>query len=380
MSIGREISTLRANYQGDGLGMALKYAAFRWMFSVHSRPVAWALNRLHPHPRLLEVEISTACDLRCTMCELSLGHKVWGQPAKVMTYDDIVRCLDEFPNLLWFDWTGIGEPLLHPRFLEIVTEVKRRGLYVECFDHFGRWDEEVTDRMLDVNLNRVQPSVDGATKETYESIRVGSDFDKVCNNLRYLFDQKEARKAPLPIVDFHYIVQEANIHEMPSFVRLARELAGRQRVGIQFTEILNEFPGIQAKKVPITEKWMRVVFEVARKHDVQVWFNRNSEGREKADMRKCNAWYMPFVFVTGDVVPCCAQNERGDRQWQIARSMGNIFDKSFKEIWNGPAYTELRRKIRCGETPDYCVGCPVFKAEKDDGMDRAILSSDPSMG
>src|SRR3990167_9529135 len=66
--IQREFSTLWANFHDQGWGMAAKYAAFRWQFSVHSRPVSWLINRLHPYPTMLEVEISTACDLRCTMC------------------------------------------------------------------------------------------------------------------------------------------------------------------------------------------------------------------------------------------------------------------------------------------------------------------------
>lgn len=365
MSLSREWSTLYANWRGDGIGMAAKYAAFRWIFSVHWRPVSWLLNVLHPHPVILEVEISTACDLKCRFCELSLGHKRWGQPAKLMPYDDLMRTLDQFPNLIWFDWTGIGEPMLHPRFLDIMIEVKRRGLYVEAFDHMNGWDERVTDFMLDHKLNRIQPSMDGATKETYEYLRVGGNFDKVCHNLRYLFAEKRRRKSPLPIVDMHYIVNSDNEHEMADFVRLVRDLAGEQRAGIQFTEVLYEFEGIQTRKVPITERRIREVMAEGRKQGVQVWINRNAEGRTKADMRDCNAWHSPFIFVDGTVVPCCARNESGNRRWQVERAMGNIFQQSFKEIWNGKAYTELRRKMRKGETPDYCDGCPVFKAKKD---------------
>ena len=365
MSWKREGSTLYANWRGDGVKMAAKYAAFRYLFSVHSLPVAWLLNRLSPYPILLEIETSTACDLRCTMCELSLGHKRWGQPAKLMPYDDIVKVLDQFPALIWYDCTGIGEPLLHPRFLDMVGEAKRRGLYTECFDHMGNWDEDVTDFIIDHKLNRVQPSVDGATKETYESIRRGASFETMCHNIRYLFAEKKRRGTHLPIVDFHMIVQEANIHEMPDFVNLVRSLAGDQRVGIQFTEVLREIDGLDAKKVPIDEAWMRVVEERAKSLGVQVWFNRNSEGRPKADMRQCNAWHMPFITVEGFVYPCCAQNERGDRKWQNDRSMGNIFKQSFKEIWNGPRYTELRRKMRKGETPDFCEKCPVFESKED---------------
>lgn len=365
MSLAREVSTLYANWRGDGPGMMLKYAAFRWVFSVHWRPVSWLVNVLHPYPILLETEISTACNLKCAMCELSLGHKRWGQPARLMPYEDVVKILDEFPHLIFWDFTGIGEPLLHPRFLDIVREVKRRGVYLECFDHFGLWDERITDFMLDHKLNRVQPSIDGATKETYESIRRGGNFDTVCHNLRYLFDEKRRRKSPLPIIDAHYIVQESNRHEMVPFVRLMRDLAGEQRVGIQFSEMLRNIEGLPAKKVSITGQHIAEVMAEGRRQKVQIWVNRNAEGRPKADMRDCSSWTMPFLTVDGFVYPCCSQNERGDRKWQNDRSMGNVFRQSFRDIWRGPRYTELRRKMRRGETPEYCRGCPVYVAKKE---------------
>lgn len=363
VTIARELSTLYANLRGEGLGMAAKYAAFRWLFSVHSRPAAWALSHLAPYPVLLEVEISTACNLSCAMCELSLGYERWGQPARFMSYENVIGVLDQFPHLIWCDWTGIGEPLLHPRFLEIVAEFKRRQLYVECFDNFTGWDERITDFMLEHRLNRVQPSVDGATKQTYEHIRVGADFDVVCRNLRYLFDQKRRRKSPLPIIDMHYIVQESNHHEMEEFVRLTRSLAGDQRVGVQFTEMLRNISGLSAKKVAITDRDISQVLRAGREEGVQVWVNRNAEGKPKADMRRCNAWYMPFITVDGFVYPCCAENERGDRKWQNDRAMGNILTQPFRSIWTGGPYTALRRLMRQGGTPPYCEGCPVFKAQ-----------------
>jgi len=363
MNFAREMSTLWANWRGDGVRMAANYFAFRGLFKVHSRPLSWLISKWAPFPLMVEVEVSTACNLRCRHCEI--GSEIdWGQPPKLMPYDSFLRILDQFPLLVFVDLTGIGEPILNPRFLDMVKEVKRRGIWIEGFDHFGLWDEKVTDFMLDVKFNRIQPSVDGATKETYEFIRERADFDVVCKNLRYLFQQKKERGCHLPTVDFHFIVMDHNEHELVQFVRLVRELAGDQRVGLQFTEVLREFPGIRAKKVPITERHMAEVRAEAKRQRIQVWFNRNSEGRPKADMRQCSAYLMPFTFISGDVVPCCAQNEAGNRPLQIQRAMGNIFQQSFRDIWKGGPYTELRRKMRRGETPDYCEECPVFKAKK----------------
>ena len=70
---------------------------------------------------------------------------------------------------------------------------------------------------------------------------------------------------------------------------------------------------------------------------------------------------MPYITVTGHVFPCCAMNEQNERRKQKELAMGNVFETSFKEIWNNRRYKNLRKKIRSGEFPPYCVGCPIYE-------------------
>ena len=57
-------------------------------------------------------------------------------------------------------------------------------------------------------------------------------------------------------------------------------------------------------------------------------------------------------------------NEFGKREWQIERSMGNIFEiKDFKKIWFGHRFTMLKKMIRANITPPYCEGCPDYTTE-----------------
>jgi radical SAM protein with 4Fe4S-binding SPASM domain len=80
----------------------------------------------------------------------------------------------------------------------------------------------------------------------------------------------------------------------------------------------------------------------------------------KPPARNCVSWTMPFIFVTGDVIPCCATNEGNKRQFQKETSMGNIFKQPFREIWYGEKYNALRRKLFSGGVPPQCAACPVF--------------------
>ena len=39
--------------------------------------------------------------------------------------------------------------------------------------------------------------------------------------------------------------------------------------------------------------------------------------------------------------------------------MGNIFEQSFEEIWNGAAYQKLRREFLTGELSEGCKNCTL---------------------
>ena len=83
----------------------------------------------------------------------------------------------------------------------------------------------------------------------------------------------------------------------------------------------------------------------------------------KPPISHCTAWLMPFIFVTGHVIPCCSGNEAGNRDFQKATSLGNIYEHSFKDIWNGEKYKTLRKMIRENKVPTACRDCCAFNVK-----------------
>ena len=64
------------------------------------------------------------------------------------------------------------------------------------------------------NLTQIGISIDGATKQTYESLRVGGKFEKVIENLEFL---KEIKNFD---VHLHVVVQQKNYHEIEEIIQL----------------------------------------------------------------------------------------------------------------------------------------------------------------
>lgn len=64
------------------------------------------------------------------------------------------------------------------------------------------------------NLNKIGISIDGATKQTYESLRVGGSYEKIIENLEFL---KEIKNFD---VHLHFVVQQKNYHEIEEIIEL----------------------------------------------------------------------------------------------------------------------------------------------------------------
>ena len=77
-------------------------------------------------PKFLQVEPVGQCNLRCQMCPIQFRQDgpPHGPPA-FMDFDVFTRLLDQFPDLEELQLQGLGEPMMHPRFFDMV-ELRRR--------------------------------------------------------------------------------------------------------------------------------------------------------------------------------------------------------------------------------------------------------------
>jgi len=70
----------------------------------------------------------------------------------------------------------------------------------------------------------------------------------------------------------------------------------------------------------------------------------------------CNwPWEAIVINPNGSVSPCCSVEDEKD-------DFGNIFENSFKEIWNNDKYRQARRFIKnkeetAKEDNNICIGC-----------------------
>ena len=67
-------------------------------------------------------------------------------------------------------------------------------------------------------------------------------------------------------------------------------------------------------------------------------------------------WRGSYITADGYVTPCCENGSDPDKI-----NFGNIFQQSYTEIWNSPAYRKFRGELKSKTgRPSICVDCPSY--------------------
>ncbi len=338
-----------------GWRYAYNYLHFLTFYNTKRPWLVKLLQWLEPYPAYIEIENTTFCNLKCLMCE----RTYWNEKSFSLSFDQFKSIVDQFPRLKWIGLTGIGESYVNKDFVKMLRYCKdERNLIVEIYDVFYFVDERKSEELIDLGVEQIYCSMDAATRETYDKIRVGSDFDRVVSNVRRFTQIKRRKGKFFPVLDFHFIVNKINYHEIIPYIHLISDIAPGSK--IQFTRLLHRYPEIDHLYVDVPRQVIDQSFAEAGRLGVQIFWNQNAQ-LNKPSMQNCITWYMPFIFVTGEVIPCCSGNEANQRERQKALSLGNIFEQSFDDIWRGEKYKTLRRKIRNGKVADPCSDCCLYE-------------------
>ena len=177
-------------------------------------------------PQQLELAVSNTCNLQCVMCDGEWSSSIRSQrehlPPLPKPYgDEFFEDLVEFlPHLRKVKFLG-GEPFLAAETLRVMDLLVDAGLRTDCHvtTNGTQWTPRV-ERILDRLPVGVSVSVDAATAETYESIRVGSSWATLQANLDRFQARAEARGTYLGLT---FCLMVPNWHEFFDFCRSADE-------------------------------------------------------------------------------------------------------------------------------------------------------------
>jgi MoaA/NifB/PqqE/SkfB family radical SAM enzyme len=309
-------------------------------------------------PRSIQVECTTRCNLKCTMCEISY----WTEKGGDLKSENLRKMIEHLPKLRRVDFTGVGEALMNRRFFDGIGILKSRGLYVTLNDNFTLMNEQVARRIVELGVDQIFLSLDGATKDTYEQIRAGANFDKVIANAKRLVRIKREMRKKQPEVKINTVVCSTNYRELPAIIELAHE------IGVGMVQLVNviTFENTSELQTATLRREVGSKIQEARDRARELAILVKVELFDKLPVQQCDfPWKRNFVTYDGYVHPCCYTTQNGDRMAHNSRSLGNLVDRSFDELWNGEVYSAFRKKMALGILPYQCQHCPKYSGSPD---------------
>ncbi len=282
-------------------------------------------------PLILTIETSSYCNLKCVACP----QKDLTRERSFMDPELFRKIVDEAARYDVRTWLHyMGEPLLHPQIFELLDYAKHSGLR-----HFGMssnariLSEDRIERILDAGLTRFELSLDSLEPSLLGSLRPGGDPEEIIEHVHDFFRIKSARGQRHPITSISIRDLQENSAEAEAFADHWKDIL--QEPDFVLSLSFESWGGYASRD--------HAMFEVPD------------------ERRPClKLWDTAIILSDGSLVGC---NSMYDAQ----KVMGDVNTASIREIYDGPAYREMRERHIEGRACeiDLCRDCKDWYREYD---------------
>jgi MoaA/NifB/PqqE/SkfB family radical SAM enzyme len=349
-------------------------------------------NNEYSVPDTVEILVSSRCNSRCIMCN------VWRLAKKNLSIVDEELSISEYKNLL-DELSSLGtrllcisggEPLLKKGVFSIIQKAKEKNLKVELITNGTLISDAIAKRLVESGIDLITFSIDASRADLHDQIRgVPRAWEKatrgitMLNNLRKQADSQKTRLA------IGFLVTRINYHLIPEMIDLKPKLGFDD---IHFLPVIGKTPAARELYLTIDDlkslkknlKTIRAKMKLQNLptttltplssicHDMENaaegrYFVCNTTLPEKIKREiLCFApWTLATIDPFGNVYPCCFACTFQNLSEDLTHSfwgredfcMGNMKQKSFKEIWYGKRFAMFREKCRDPPTFPMCHYC-----------------------
>ena len=282
------------------------------------------------------IEIVGACNFSCTMCpqdkrnEQGGRHKNFLRKMNLLEFENYVSdCAKHGLRVVNLD--GSGEATVNKQLPEYIKIVKRYGAECVIFSNGFKMHGKFMRDCVDAGLDFFRFSFIGSDSAEYDKWMYntkGSNFDFIKKNIHEMREYVKDSGSSCTVATYHLITDNDNMAvELDKYKKIVEELDVK-------TEIWK------------MHNWSGV-------YDIE---DNAREGKTKT----CGRPFSPDVVIrsggldgkVGAVAHCCPVLGRDEEA-----VLGHCSENTIEEIWDGPAYTELREQHTSGNYPDYCKSC-----------------------
>ncbi|MFC2061363.1 radical SAM/SPASM domain-containing protein [Elusimicrobiota bacterium] len=283
-----------------------KWGKFKEEFRKYREQWERATNEgiLPEYPLHVDIELTDLCNLRCKMCVHGIkGTGNFGMMDKKTAF----RLIDESKRIgvysIKFNWRG--EATLNKILPEAVKYAKEKTiLEVQINTNGLPVNNDIILECAKGGIDRIIFSIDGFSNETYESIRIGGEYQKLLNNVHELIEWKAKNNRQKPFIRVQMVKTKENAHEVMDYIDYWQPRVDDVRI----SDVMNRGQG--------DEMFVGDQVPVGRRRCPQP-FQRLVIGRE------------------GKVSPCCAD-------WNQEYVVGDINKEGLLDIWHGKRMSFIR--------------------------------------
>lgn len=272
-------------------------------------------------PDEIDIEVTSGCDADCIMCPRRAIRRRQGP----MDLDLFRKIVDEAVTLgvRGLCLNGYGEIAILKNYRDYIGYVrqKSRSIRIVINSNGMRMDEEMARCFIEANVNMVNVTIDGATAETFESIRKHLKLEQVEANVRRLIALRDELGRKYPMVRVGMLDMPENHHEVGAFLAKWTGVADHAGLGGLYSRLGAVSYGEDGRDWQRTPCWL--------------------------------LWNQMPVLSDGSVALCCDD-------WDGEAVLGNLHQSTIRELWVANVERQRLRALhlegRSAEIP-ICASC-----------------------
>jgi molybdenum cofactor biosynthesis enzyme MoaA len=199
--------------------------------------------------RHIRLAIDDSCNLRCPSCRKDMIFHKQGSAYQlgIRLADKINDWLMNYSHDVQVHIGSDGDPFASYVYRHFMEHTPERDDIKYSILTNGLMFKEFHSRVPNVirNLKELGVSIDGASKETYEKLRMGGKWDKIIENLECISSLKEQYDFQFIL---HFVVQKDNYHEMEDIIALGKKYHA-DRVWLNKMEDWNVSPNFKENDI-----------------------------------------------------------------------------------------------------------------------------------
>jgi radical SAM protein with 4Fe4S-binding SPASM domain len=302
---------------------------------------------LRSYPRRIVLELTNACNLNCIMCGRNATDF---KPTRLdmewfRAFEPLFDTIEEVTLMGW------GEPTIHPHFEEMLRVINKYTAR-KYFCTNGMRLDKLRNAIFDNHVDVFAVSVDGATAESNNVIRRGSNLEFINSVLKSITRIKHSQGLQYPWINYVFCAMKRNYRELPQMVEMAADV-GLEEVKVVF---LTAFDSALADETLFgMESELSEIFcrseERANELGIilKLPYLRGADPAGDAFHRDCFVAYRDFFLGSdGFVRPCMST---ADKFFKFDP------DRDFQSIWNSEQFQKHRGTVNSAGMPENCKNC-----------------------